>query len=107
MFVIAFGQCTGAMKARLESEDNFSHISKKGDVVLLFKMIRSIAFNYELKQYPHLAVFNSMRSFYMNYQKNYQTCDTYLDNFNNLKEVIKHCGGNATSHDSLIGYTLK
>ena len=48
-----------------------------------------------------------MRSFYTHYQRNYQTCDKYLDNFNNLKDVIKQCGGNVTSHDLLTRYSRK
>ena len=45
IFPVALGQCTEAMKARLDSEDAYSNISETGGVVRLLKLIMGIAFN--------------------------------------------------------------
>ena len=107
MLSVALGQCSEAMKAKLESENMYDKISNDGDVIALLKLIRSIAFDYESKQYPHLAVYNSMRSFYGFYQKPSMTNDAYLEAYQNIRDVVEHCGGDLMDHESLIQHTLK
>ena len=104
---VALGQCSEAMKAKLESEDTFESKSNNGDVIALLKLIRSIAFDYESKRYPFLAVYNSVRVFYSYFQKVSMTNDAYLESYQNLCDVVSHCGGDLMLHESLVEHTLK
>ena len=60
LYSIVLGQCTEAMKAKLESDSGYETISGDSDVIELLKLIRSIAFAYESKRYPYLAVFTGI-----------------------------------------------
>ena len=63
MFSVVLGQCTEALKAKLEADNNYETISQSRDVIKLLLLIREIAFNYESDKYPYLAVHSSMKTF--------------------------------------------
>ena len=69
MFSIVSGQCSEAMKAKLESEADNETISTKSDVINLLKLIRNVAFAYESKRCSFLPVHTAIKSMYGNYQK--------------------------------------
>ena len=81
MYSIALGQCSEAMKAKLEASTQFEPINDDSDLIRLLKLIRDVSFAYEYKQYPYLSVYNGVRSLYSNYQKNYTSVDNYLESF--------------------------
>ena len=70
-------------------------------------MIRGIAFDYEPKRYPPLAVYSAVRSLYKHYQKAHVTNDTYLEAHQNLVDFIDHCGGNLAGRKTLAKYILE
>ena len=94
------------MKEKLESDSGYEIILGDSNVIELLKLIRSIAFAYESKRYPYLAIFTGIKSLYGNYQQGYTTNDHYLESFTNLVQVIKHCGGNFGTHPTLVNYVL-
>ena len=107
LFHVVMGQCTDSMKAKLEAESTYDTIANDRDVIKLLKLMRDIAFNYESDRYPFLALHLGMKQFYSHYQKFAVPCDTYLDSYNNLQDVVEHCGGNIGNHPSLLAYTYK
>ena len=107
LYSIVLGQCSEAMRSKLESDSTYDGISGSSDVIELLKLIRNIAFAYESKRYPYLAVFTGIKSLYGNYQRSYTTVDNYLESFTNLVQVIEHCGGNFGTHPTLVDYNLK
>ena len=104
---VALGQCSEAMKAKLELEDSFKSISNNGDVIVLLRLIRIIVFNYKSKRYPYLIIYNSLNSFYNYHQKLSMTNDAYLEAPQNLCDVITHYRGNLTAHKFLVEHVLK
>ena len=69
MFAVVLGQCTKAMKAKLEAKDEFETISEQSDVIPLLQMIHGIAYNHESERYPVMAVVSAKKSFYTQTQK--------------------------------------
>ena len=102
IFSIALGQYSEAMKAKLESSTNYETINDDSDLIGLLKLIRDVSYEYESKQYPYLSVYNAVRLLYGNYQKNYMTVNNYLESFQNIHQVVDHCGGNFGTHPSLV-----
>ena len=94
MFSIVLGQCSEAMRAKLESETDYKAISTSIDVIKLLKLIRNVAFAYESKRYPFLAVHTAIKTLYNNYQKTYTGSNSYMESFQNLVQVVDNCGGN-------------
>ena len=84
MFSVVLGQCTEALKAKLEADNNYETILQSHYVIKLLLLIREIVFNYELDKYPYLAVHSSMKTFYEQFQKYSVSADNYLESCKNL-----------------------
>ena len=80
------------MRAKLEGDARFELIKDNLDVIELLKLIRDIAYDIEADRYPFMAQVAALKNYLFNYQKYSTTNDTYLDSFDNLKEVLSHCG---------------
>ena len=107
MFSVVLGQCTEALKAKLEADSNYDSILQSRDVIKLLLLIREIAFNYESDKYPYLAVHTSMKAFYEQFQKYSVSADSYLESFTNLYDVVSACGGTIGEHENLEAYMYK
>ena len=90
---VVIGQCSDALKAKLESKTNYDAIHNQQDVILLLKMLQSIAYDCESQKYPFLALHASLKRYYGQYQKYHTTNDNHMESFNNHSEVVKHCRG--------------
>ena len=53
---VALGQCTEAMKNRLEVEETYKDIDAESELIRLLLLIKSIAYLYESESYPVLAI---------------------------------------------------
>ena len=107
MFSVVLGQCTEALKAKLEADNKFESISQSRDVIKLLLLIREIAFNYESDKYPYLAFHSSMKTFYEQFHKYSVSPDSYLESFTNLYDVVSACGGSIGEHANLESYLYK
>eukprot|EP00957_Ditylum_brightwellii_P211200 15365881-Ditylum_brightwellii.AAC.1 len=101
MYAVAYGQCTESIRARLDSEATYETISTSSNLLGLLKLLRSICFNYQSQKYSFLAVHMAMRAFYLLHQKEGETVETYLENFQHHKDVVEHCGGSIGNHKGL------
>ena len=68
IYSVALGQCTEAMKNRLKGEKTYEDIDGDSDVIRLLLLIKSIAYSYESKSYPVLAIHKALRKFYTSHQ---------------------------------------
>ena len=106
MYSVILGQCTDAMRARLESEGTFVQVARDSDAVELLKLIRGIAFNFQSQKYETLSVHEAVSHLVKLHQGKYTTCQGYLEHFNNAKDVLDHCGGTITAHPGLVASEL-
>lgn len=107
MFSILLGQCSKAMKSKLESKGIYDKISESSKLIGLLELIRNVAFSYKSKQYPYLAVYSAIKRIYGNFQRSYTTNNNYMETFQILSQVVTHCGGNFGHHPELVKYVLK
>ena len=75
IYSVALGQYTEAMKNRLEGKETYEDINGKSDVIRLLILIKSIAYSYDYKSYPILAIHMELRKFYSGYQSISSLCD--------------------------------
>ena len=68
IYSVALRKCTEAMKNCLEGEETYEDIDGESDIVRLLLLIKSIAYSYESKFYPVLAIHMALRKFYSRYQ---------------------------------------
>ena len=89
-------------KNRLEGEENYEDIDGESDVIRLLLLIKRIAYSYESKSYPVLAIHMALRKFYTIHQSSSSSCDEYFETMSNLIDVIYHCGGVIVNHPFLV-----
>ena len=106
MYSVILGQCTDAMRAKLESQDEYKWITDKSDAVELLKLIRGVAFNFQSQKYNVLSLHESVQHFYVQCQGEHMTCQAYLEQFNNNKDIVEHCRGTIGAHPGLIAEQL-
>jgi 2-methylisocitrate lyase-like PEP mutase family enzyme len=46
MYLVVIGQCTDAMRAKLESQAGFKALAKQSNTIKVLHMIRDISFNF-------------------------------------------------------------
>lgn len=106
MLSVVIGQCTEAMKSRLESDNSYVTISKNSDIIKLLKLIRNSTYKYESQRYTFAAIHTSMKSFYHLFQRYHDLVDKHLETFSNQHNVTLHCGATIRIFDSLYDYIL-
>ena len=95
------------MKNRLEGEETYEDINGESDGIRLLLLIKSIAYSYEFKSYPVLAIHMARRKFYSGYQSISSSCDDYFETMTKLRDIISHCGGVIGNHSFLVDKLLK
>ena len=107
MYSVILGQNTDAMRAKLESLDDYERVADELDAIELLKLIHSIAFNFQSQKYEALSVHEAICHFYTQRQEKHMTCQAYLEQLNNHKEVVEHCGSIIGAHPRLIRRALE
>ncbi len=93
LYSIVWGQCTDIMRQKLEGLDGFGAMSATGSGIDLLKAIKDIAFNFQSQKYLPHALHESKRRFYLCSQGRLATTQAYLEQFQNVVDVIEHSGG--------------
>eukprot|EP00957_Ditylum_brightwellii_P184083 14022120-Ditylum_brightwellii.AAC.1 len=62
MYAVTYSQCTEAMRAKLESDDDFAEAAVESDVIKLLKIIKKISYKHQSQCYPFQAVHQAMRA---------------------------------------------
>eukprot|EP00957_Ditylum_brightwellii_P080391 6114552-Ditylum_brightwellii.AAC.1 len=107
MYAIAYGQCSEAMRAKLEGEEGYKEAETESDVIKLLKIIKRLYYQYQSQRYPHRAVHAAMQALYLTSQKDEMTLKQYLDKFLNRQDVLKQCRGIIGPHPGLTDIALK
>lgn len=71
---------------------NFVEISEDADSMQLLKEIKDIIFNFQGQKYKYQSVHEAKRRFYLYYQERGTSFQEYLEKYQNLIDVVEHCG---------------
>ena len=92
LYSIIWGQCTEAMKAKLESMTEFQGASLYNNGVELLKIVKTVCFNFASQKYLPQAIHEAKRRFYQQCQGKYMNAQDYLEQFTNHVDVLTHVG---------------
>jgi hypothetical protein len=81
------------MRQKIELLDTFDQMSLTGDGIGLLKAIKDIVFNFQSQKYLPHALHESTRRFYLCQQARHVTTAMYLEQFQNVVDVVEHSGG--------------
>ena len=93
VYAIVWGQCTDIMQQKLEASDEYNEVWESGDGLRLLGMIKDITYVFQTQKYHGQSAFEAKKKFANQVQGRTMTVKEHLTSFNNLVDVIEHCGG--------------
>jgi Zinc knuckle len=93
VFAIVWGQCSEALREKLRALPNFTQMQSDGDGLGLLKEIQDIAFKRERGKDPWHAYFEATLQLFLFRQGDNMSLQHYFEKFQNLCDVVDHCGG--------------
>lgn len=93
LYSVAWGQCSEAMKAKLQTHDEFTTKDLDADCSWLLKEIKAVTFRFEGQRFIFLSLDDAHSSLCAYRQQADEPILTYLHNFKNKVDVLEHYGG--------------
>jgi Zinc knuckle len=106
-YSLIYGQCSEAMRAKLESRPNHQAMEASADAIALLENIRTVMFQFQAQCYATLALHEAKRRFYTPFtQDKHSTVQQYYETFKNNVDVIEYCGGTIGDDPGLVAAEL-
>jgi hypothetical protein len=102
LYSVAWGQCSEAMKTKLQTHDDFPANDLLADCAWLLKEIKAITFHFEGQRYIFLSLDDAHCDLCAYYQGPNESLTAYHNTFKNKIDVLEHYGGNFGTDDGLI-----
>jgi hypothetical protein len=93
VYSLVWGQCTDVMRHKIEALDVYETISTDADGLGLLKAMKDLVYNFQSQKYLPHALHESKRRFYFCAQGRLATTSAYMEQFQNVIDVIEHSGG--------------
>ena len=90
IFSVIWGQCSVAMRNKLESLPQYEERSEENDCAWLLIEIKGITLNFEGTRYVFLSIDDAKTAYYGYVQPKHQPLSEYLKHFQSLIEVMEH-----------------
>jgi hypothetical protein len=103
---LIWGQCSEAMRTKVQTTQLYSAMSSTFDVVKLLKTIKDVVFSFQDQKYGPQALAEAKRRFSLITQDKHMMCQNYLEKFKYAIQVIEHCGGNIGVDTGLVNVTI-
>jgi hypothetical protein len=107
LYSVVWEQCSGAMQAKIKSDNDFDNMPKNSDSLALINVMKGIAYKFDSQKNIYLALDNVKLAFYSYHQGTKETNANYMSKFNNTIEVIERYGGKIGEDNELVMEELK
>jgi Reverse transcriptase (RNA-dependent DNA polymerase)/Zinc knuckle len=102
LYSVVWGQCSEAMKTKLQTHDDFPAKDLLADCAWLLKEIKAITFQFEGQRYLFLSLDDAHCDLCAYRQGPLESISIYHNTFKNMVDVLEHYGGNFGTDDGLI-----
>ena len=93
LYSIIWGQVSDVIRHRIQALDNFKTMNSDADALALLTALRNQAFNFQSQKDQAQALQEAIRHFYLINQGKTDSCQAYMDRYENGRQVITHIGG--------------
>jgi hypothetical protein len=93
VYSLVWGQCTDVMQQKIEALSVYKTLTTNGDGLTVLKAIKGLMYNFQSQKYLPHALHESKRRFYLCSQGQHTTASTYLEQYQNIVDVIEHTRG--------------
>jgi len=107
LFSIIWGQVSDVLKHRIQTHENFKDMNSAADSLALLAALRNEAFNFQSQKDQAQALHEAIRRFYLISQGRYDSCQMYMDRYDNGMRVIQHIGGKLLVYPVMVDADLK
>jgi hypothetical protein len=87
-YSLIWGQCSNVMHQKVEASPGYVSVSQNGDAIELLKIIKDVAYNYQIQKYIPQALHEAKKRFYNCHQLRHQPTQVYFEYFQNQIDVI-------------------
>ena len=100
LFSIVWGQVSDTLKHRIQALADYKRMNSEVDSLALLAALQDQAFNFQSQKDQAQALHEAVRRFYLINQGKSDSCQAYMDRYENGVQVIKHIGGKLPVYDS-------
>ena len=100
-YSLVWGQCSRAMRSRVEEVVEFPDILSHFDPIRLLTEIKLIAFNVQSHQHLPVAMYKTLRSFMLCRQGRNDSVQTYYETFRSHIQVVEEASGGIAAGNKL------
>jgi hypothetical protein len=102
LYSLVWGQCTDIMRQKVQGLNVFKSMSENKDGLELLRAIKDITYNFQSQKKLSQALHESKRRYYTLSQGQHVTTQTYLEQYQNVVDVLKHSGANVGLEPGLM-----
>ena len=94
VYNVVWGQCTEALRSRIEAMPSHSRMSAESNGLDLLKAIKMLIYNFgQETKYGTLSIHNAKRRYYTCQQSRQSTVKEYMVEYKNRIDVVNQVGG--------------
>jgi hypothetical protein len=107
VYSLIWGQCTDALRAKLEVRGDYLRMKVDYDAIELLKSIKDCVFKSSSQKYGHHARHEALGKFANLHQDKNNNSQEYYQRYKNQVEVAEHCGVDIGVHSEAIEERLQ
>ena len=97
VYAVVWGQCSEGIREKIKSHAHYQTTAQSRNGIALLVIIRNIMYQSQSDRHLEHGIHEVIRRFYLFNQGNLD-CQTYLERFRNLTEVVEQHGGTIGLH---------
>ena len=107
LWTVLWAQSSQAVRNRLEALNTYETMKQESDGLELLIAIKDLLYNVQDRKYVPLSIHLAKRQFYLNSQGRSTSGAAYYEQFNNIIDMMEHCGASLGEDDGIITKVLE
>ena len=107
LWTVLWAQSSQAVRNRLEALNTYETMKQESDGLELLIAIKDLLYNVQDRKYVPLSIHLAKRQFYLNSQGRSTSVAAYYEQFNNIIDMMEHCGASLGEDDGIITKVLE
>ena len=107
LWTVLWAQSSQAVRNRLEALNTYETMKQDSNGLELLVSIKDLLYNVQDRKYTPLSIHLAKRQFYLNSQGRSTSVAGYYEQFNNIIDMLEHCGASLGEDEGIITKVLE
>ena len=107
LWTVLWAQSSQAVRNRLEALNTYETMKQESNGLELLVSIKDLLYNVQDRKYAPLSIHLAKRQFYPNSQGRSTSVAGYYEQFNNIIDMLEHCGASLGEDEGIITKVLE